>query len=208
MTMPRCVIVCGAPIGNYARIRKYLRNDDFFIFCDCGLAHSEPLEVMPSLIVGDFDSHPKPDTDMEMIVLPCEKDDTDSVFAAKEGIRRGYDDFLIIGAIGGRLDHTLANVSILAMLETAGKTAIIIDDHSVMQIVSDKWVRISDIYSFFSVLNIFGTAEGIDIVDAKYTLTDGVIGCDYQYGVSNEVLPGKTASVRVKKGKALLIKDE
>ena len=94
--MGRCVIVGGADINNYAFIREKLCADDYVIFCDSGLKHLENLQVQPGLIVGDFDSHENPLLDVETIVLPCEKDDTDTVFEVKEAIKRGFDDFLLV----------------------------------------------------------------------------------------------------------------
>ena len=204
--MKRCVIVGGADINNYDHICGKLNGDDYVIFCDSGLKHIEKLGVRPKLIVGDFDSHDNPHLDVETIVLPCEKDDTDSVFAVKEGVKRGFDDFLLIGVVGARLDHTLGNVSILLYLHSLGKKGLIIDDYSEMEIVSDKPVSVSGIYSFFSLLNITGCAKGITVTGAKYPLTDGEITCEYQYGISNEVLPYCNATVSVKQGKLLLIK--
>ena len=133
----------------------------------------EGLGVKPDLVVGDFDSHEKPETDAEMIELPREKDDTDTFFAAKEMVRRGFEEFLLVGVIGARLDHTLGNLSILFMLDTAGKRAKATDDY----------------------------AE-IEVISAKADCPDW----DYQYAVSNEVLPGETAEVSVMKGRVLLIK--
>ena len=202
----RCVIVGGAEINNYDFIREKLYADDFVIFCDSGLKHLENLQAQPSLIVGDFDSHENPHLDVETIVLPCEKDDTDTVYAVKEALKRGYDNFLLIGVVGARLDHTLGNVSILLYLDSLNKKGCIIDDYSEMEIVSNEPVSISNRYSFFSLLNITGCAKGITITGAKYPLVDGEISCEYQYGVSNEVLPGQVAVVSVKEGKLLLIK--
>lgn len=204
--MARCVIVGGADINNYAFIRSKLFPDDYVIFCDSGLKHMEALQVMPSLIVGDFDSHENPHLTVETIVLPCEKDDTDTVYAVKEAIQRGFEDFLLIGVVGARLDHTLGNVSLLLYLDSLGMKGCIIDDYSEMEIVAEKPVSITDESSFFSLLNITGCAKGITITDAKYPLTDGEIACEYQYGISNEVLPGKTATVSLKQGKLLLIR--
>ena len=204
--MGRCVIVGGADINNYEFIREKLCADDFVIFCDSGLKHLEQLQAEPSLIVGDFDSHENPHLDVETIVLPCEKDDTDTVYAVKEAINRGFNDFLLIGVVGARLDHTLANVSILLHLDSLGKKGCIIDDYSEMEIVSDKPVFIQDDCSFFSLLNISGCAKDITITGAKYPLTGAEISCEYQYGVSNEVLPGEVATVSVTNGKLLLIK--
>ena len=138
VVMRRCVIIGGAGIDKYEQVRNELRTDDFFVFCDSGLKHMEGLGVKPDLIVGDFDSHEKPDTDVETIVLPREKDDTDTFFAAKEMVRRGFEEFLLVGVIGARLDHTLGNLSILFMLDTAGKSAEAIDDYSEIEVVSAR----------------------------------------------------------------------
>lgn len=205
--MRRCVIIGGADIGNYDFIRERISTDDYFIFCDSGLKHQEKLGVTPNLIIGDFDSYENPQVEIETIVLPCEKDDTDTVFAVKEAVNRGFDDFLLIGAVGGRLDHTLCNVSILLKLYSIGKTAVIIDDYSDMQIVGRKTAFVDDSYAFFSLLNITGNAKGITVRNAKYPLKNAEITCDYQYGVSNEPLKGKITEITVKDGELLLIKD-
>ena len=202
----RCVIVGGAEIRNYQAIREYLNPGDFNIFCDSGLFHQKALGIEPHLIVGDFDSHPDPHLDTETIVLPREKDDTDTVFAVKEAIKRGFDDFLLLGAAGGRLDHTLGNVSVLLMLHRQGKRALLVDDWSEMEIVSESPVCIDGSFPFFSLLNISGTAEGITVKDAKYPLHGAEIRCTYQYGISNEVLPGHQARVSVEKGELLLVR--
>ncbi len=202
----RCVIVGGADIGHYERVRASLRETDFLIYCDCGLRHQKGLGFAPSLIVGDFDSYTRPDTDIETIVLPREKDDTDTVFAVKEGIKRGFAEFLLIGVVGARLDHTLGNVYILQLLDELGKRGELLDDYSRMELVSDKPAYIEDSFSYFSLLNITGQAKGVSISHAKYPLADAQIECKYQYGISNEVLPGRTAKVTVDSGKLLLIK--
>ena len=204
--MRRCVIIGGADIGRYDRIRGYLREGDFYICCDSGLKHREGLDIVPDLIVGDFDSHENPQLNIETITLPREKDDTDTVFAVKEALSRGFQDFLLVGVIGGRLDHTLGNVSLLLMLDAQGKTATALDDFSEMEIVSGQPVQIQDCYTYFSLLNISGTAQSITIKNAKYPLDDAEITCEYQYGISNEVLPGKIAVVTVNQGRLLLIK--
>ena len=202
----RCVIVGGAGIRNYQTIWEYLNPDDFNIFCDSGLRHQEWLGIEPHLIVGDFDSHDDPHLDVETIVLPREKDDTDTVFAVKEAVKRGFDDFLLLGVVGGRLDHTLGNVSILLMLHRQGKRALLLDNYSEMEIVSRDPVFVDDSFPFFSLLNISGTAEGITVEGAKYPLRGAEIQCTWQYGISNEVLPGHQARVSVEKGELLLVR--
>lgn len=204
--MNRCVIIGGADIADYGRIRRSLREDDFTVYCDSGLRHEKGTGAKPDLIVGDFDSHKQPDTGTETIVLPREKDDTDTVFAVKEAVGRGFEEFLLVGVTGGRFDHTFGNVSILLYLDSIGKTARIMDDYAEMEIVSGKAAEIRNGFSFFSLLNISGTARGITIRGAKYPLEGAEIRSEYQYGISNEVLPGETATVSVKEGRLLLVK--
>ena len=204
--MQRCVIVGGAGIREYQRIRESLRGDAWFVYCDGGLKHVQELGREPNLIVGDFDSHEQPATDTETIVLPCEKDDTDTVYAVKEAVRRGFRDFLLIGVTGERFDHTFGNISLLLYLDSLGIPACILDDYSEMSIISRGTAEVKEDCSWFSLLNISGTAKGITIRGAKYPLTDGEITSEYQYGISNEVLPGETVRVSVREGRLLLVK--
>ena len=204
--MKRCVIVGGAGIADYEFVRSYLNEDDYVVYCDCGLKHMDALERRPDLIVGDFDSHENPNLDVETIVLPTIKNDTDTVFAVKEALGRGFEDFLLLGVVGARLDHTLGNVSILLMLDTMGKKAKIVDDYSEMEIVSDKIAEVDDFWQYFSLLNITGVAEDITITNAKYEIQDAEIDTDWQYGVSNEPLPGQTTKIKVGNGRLLLVR--
>lgn len=205
--MKRCVIIGAARISNYKKIKTFLRPDDFFIICDGGLNHLEPLNIKPDLIVGDFDSHKNPNLPVKTIVLPHEKDDTDSVFALKTALKQNFKDFLFLGMLGGRLDHELANLCMLLKCFEEKVSALMVDDFSEFEVVGQKKAEISDNYSYFSVLNLWGTAHKITIKNALYNLDDAEIPVTYQYGVSNEVLKGKKAEVSAKEGCLLLIKD-
>ena len=111
-----------------------------------------------------------------------------------------------MGIAGGRLDHTLANLSLLLMLDGLGKAATALDDWSELEVVSRRPVQIDGRYSYFSLLNLSGIARGITVTGAKYPLSNAEITCEYPYGVSNEVLPGHTAEVSVAQGRLLLVK--
>ena len=206
MRMRRCVIVGGAPIEKPEAIRPYLRDDDYMIYCDCGLRHVKALGRAPELIVGDFDSHENPHAALETIVLPHEKDDTDTFYAAKEALGRGFSDFLLLGLVGARLDHTLGNLALLLMLDGAGARALLVDDYSETEIVSRGGAEIPDAFAYFSLLNIAGPARGVFVSGAKYPLEDAEIRCDSSLGVSNEVLPGQTARITVEEGRLLLVR--
>ena len=204
------MIVAAGEIHNYGSAISFLRKDDYFIFCDGGLSHAESLGIKPNLIVGDFDSCDsdvlsKYEEQCEIIKLPREKDDTDTLYAVKLAVERGYSDFLILGAMGGRFDHALGNISILLYLEGLGKKAVLIDDYSVMQIAGSKPLLIEDNCSYFSVLTVAGDVSGVTIKNAKYPLENANLSADFQLGISNEVLPGKVAEVSVEHGRVLVV---
>lgn len=202
----RCCIVGAAPINNYKRIIEYINPTDYFIFCDAGLKHRAHLGVQPNLIVGDFDSHPMENFSEETIVLPNVKDDTDTVFAAKEALKRGYNNFILIGCIGLRIDHSIGNISLLLMLHNHGATSIMVDDYCVLSIASKKTSYVDDSYPYFSLLCVDGTASGINVCDAYYNLKDASLSPDFPLGISNEPLPGKTAKITVSSGHLLLVR--
>ena len=211
--MHRCVIISAGQILDYERAKSFLQPGDFFIFCDGGLTHAEKLGVIPDLIVGDFDSCDSSDLSKyagtaghpQIIKLPREKDDTDTLYAAKLAVERGYDDFLLLGAMGGRFDHALGNVSILLYLHGLGKKALLVDDYSQMQIAGRDTICIEDSCSYFSVLTVAGDVSGVTIKNAKYPLENASLSADFQLGISNEVLPGQVAEVSVEQGRVLLV---
>ena len=211
--MKRCVIVAAGQISDYERAKSFLQSDDFFIFCDGGLTHAEGLSRIPDLIVGDFDSCNAADLSKyagtaghpEIIKLPREKDDTDTLYAVKLAVERGYSEFILLGAMGGRFDHALGNISILLYLQGLGKKAALIDDYSLMQIVGKDSLYIEDSCSYFSVLTVAGDVSGVNIKNAKYPLANASLKADFQLGISNEVLPGKTAEVSVEQGRVLVV---
>ena len=207
--MSKCVIVGGVKINNTDQIKKYIDETDFVIACDSGIESCKDIGVTPNLIVGDFDSHKKPDTDIEIITLPTAKDDTDTMFATKEAVKRGFSEVVLLGAVGDRIDHTLANVYILSYLQDEGVKGMIVDDFSEMLIISENGQnisRISDNYKFFSLLCLEGKVEGVTIKNAKFPLENGIITPNHQYATSNEVLPGEVAEVSIEKGSVLLVK--
>jgi len=205
-----CVIIGAAKIENYNKIKSYVNSDDYIIVCDGGLNHLKELNVTPNLIIGDFDSHQKPETSIETIQLPCEKDDTDTFYAVKEAYRRGYKSFTLVGVVGQRFDHTLCNLSILLWLYEENCSAVIIDDYSEMNLIGPETLKnpatISDSYSYFSLMLPCGDVSGVTITNAKYPLNKADIKSSYQFGISNEVIKGNEAFVSVEKGKLLLIK--
>ena len=180
---------------------------DYEIACDKGYKYALEMGIIPDVIIGDFDSYEKPVTKIPVIHLPCEKDDTDTFFAIKEALKLGFSEFILIGSIGNRFDHSLCNISALLFLNDNNAKATIIDDFSEMILVDNKNpAQVDSKYSFFSLMNVTGDVDGVTILNAKYPLENAKIKSSYQYGISNEVVKGKTAQIFVKEGILLLVK--
>lgn len=107
-------------------ITEHPRGGDLAIAADAGYETAVALGERVDVLLGDFDSlagRPEDllrDTATEIIRVPTEKDDTDTQLAVEEAIRRGAEEIIIIGGLGGRLDHTLSTLAILEDLHARG----------------------------------------------------------------------------------------
>lgn len=191
--MPRCVILSACPVSG--QMAAALRPDDHLIACDAGYRSCQVLGRRPDAVVGDFDSAPRPQAlpGEELVVLPHVKDDTDTEYAAKLAASRGYDEVLLLGALGGRrLEHTLANLCTGLGLERQGVRTTLEDERSRITYILPGQSRQYPKEKFFylSVFPMEGRAEGVYIRGAFYELTDAVLTSSYPLGVSNEYAPG------------------
>ena len=111
--------------------------EDFVIAADAGLRYLEEIGIAADLIVGDFDTLQYIPQRENVLELPAEKDDTDMAIAIKEGIRAGYSVFHIYCGTGGRIDHTIANLQMLAYLSERGMQGFLFDRESVFTAVKE-----------------------------------------------------------------------
>ena len=102
-----CYIFGAIPIDSF---NLKINENDIVIAADAGIINVRKFNIKPDYIIGDFDSLGYTPTDSNTIIHPIEKDDTDTMLAVKLGFKKGYKDFRIFGGIGGRLDHTFANI--------------------------------------------------------------------------------------------------
>ena len=116
----RCVIFAGLPVA--PELCEDIGPQDIIITADAGWKTARALGFFPALALGDFDTAPAPEGP-DVLRLPAEKDDTDTFFAARRALETGCGEVLILGGIGGRLDHTLANICTLLFLEQHGVCA-------------------------------------------------------------------------------------
>ena len=207
--MARCVIFSACPVD--ASLAGLLKPDDFIIACDAGYRNCERLGCRPNIIVGDFDSAPCPEQgNDELVVLPHVKDDTDTEYAAKLAVKHGFDEVLMLGALGGkRLEHTLANLSTALSLEKQGLRTTLQNERSRISFVRAGETRRYDKgeYFYLSVFPFEGRAEGVTLRGTFYELTDATLTAEnYALSVSNEYAPGSDcAAISTKTGALLVI---
>lgn len=205
--MSRCVIIGGGEIRDYAYAAGLLRPDDWIVAADRGYVHACNMGVRPDLLVGDFDSYTGalPDT-AERMVLPREKDDTDMLFAVRQGIHKGLDDFLLLGSMGGRLDHTLANIAVLRFLKRHGCQGILADRGCFVRVAEQERLTVDRIpeLPYLSVFALGGDAEGVTLSGVKYPLKEGRLTGDFPIGCSNEIVD-EQAAVEVRRGAVIVL---
>lgn len=204
----RCVILSACPVS--PELKRLLRPDDFIIACDAGYRNCAPLGCKPNIILGDFDTAPCPvQQNDDIIVLPHVKDDTDTEYAAKLASEKGFDEALLLGALGGRrLEHTLANLCTGLGLEQRGVRATLLDERSRITFVMPGETRCypKGEYFYLSVFPMEGRAEGVSERGSFYELTDAVLTAGYPLGVSNEYADGSDCiTISTRKGALVVV---
>lgn len=203
--MNTCYLIGSAP---FERGCFHMPRDGDFVICaDGGYDRAVAFGCKPDLVVGDFDSSSCSENDMtcEVIRLNPEKDDTDMISAARIGLKRGYRNFKVYGGFGGRFDHTLANIQLLAFLLENGAEGTILDGAHTIWMIENRTLEIqrrSDCY--LSVFAFSDTCSGVTLRGVKYPLDEAVLTPAYPIGVSNEFTEPK-ASVTVKQGRLLVV---
>lgn len=204
--MDNCVIFGGYTDELDEGIVDFIDDNTYIICADKGYYSCLKLGLVPDLIVGDFDSSNKPETNIETIVLPVKKDDTDLHFAVKTAISRGYKKIILSSVTGGRLDQTTASFFTMNYAFSKG-VKIQIYDLSTKVFLTDSSVSIKrpDYTSYFSVFP-FGCemAEGVSISGAEYNLNKVTLKSDFPIGVSN-CFKENCITVSVCKGKLLIM---
>lgn len=206
LTRPgRCVIVTAGPMGEYGPLRGLLRPGDSFYCADGGVRHLRGLGAEPSLLIGDFDSAHELPQGVETLRFPSEKDETDTMLAAMEGLSRGFREFLLLGGLRGRLDHTLANLGVLLYLTRHGAQARMADADNEALCVENGELRVPARKGWYiSAFPIGGDAHGVTERGMKYSLDEATLRAEFPNGVSNEFLEGD-AIIRVERGALLIV---
>lgn len=182
--------------------------NDYVIAADRGFDSLMAYGVVPDLAVGDFDSLGHAPNHHNVIQLPVEKDDTDMMAALRRGIELGYRRFVLLGGVGGRLDHTVANLQLLDWLTTQGAQGILAGEKTVATALRNSSLTFpASMTGGLSVFCNSGTASGVSVTGAKYPLDAAELAGSFPLGVSNQFV-GEPVTISVAEGSLLLLWEE
>ena len=210
----RCVIITSFQSAALKESFAF-REDDFVICADGGYAHARREGIIPKVVIGDFDSMDfdvmeddlkNLDADQCRILrVAAEKDDTDTMICLKFAIEQGFDEIFMIGGLGGRLDHTVANLQTMSYSLDCGKSIWFVDGKNLAALRNPGSFSVDRIEGFkLSLLSFSECCEGVCIKGVKYPLKDYRLTNSFPLGVSNEFVDEK-ADVSHTTGKLLII---
>ena len=206
MSEKRCVIIGSSPDTEILVLTEFIESEDFIVCADGGYVHAQKAGIIPDLIIGDFDSSVFPkNSDCEIITLPVQKDDTDTLFCVKECLKRGFNNFLILGGTGGRQDHTFANICTLKFLAEKKIYAEMIDSKTVISVMTNGVKQLCNKKGMtFSIFPFGCESCEVTLSGFMYELSKGTLKSDFPLGVSNEIT-SDNATVTIHKGTAVIM---
>lgn len=192
-------ILSGGELGDpdFLRVRAAAAAPAALICADGGTRHLTALGMIPTLIVGDMDSLDQDSRrryasmGVTMICHPREKDRTDTELALREAFGMAPEEIWIWGALGGRIDHALANLSLLAQGMDRGTEVRLIDSWCELFLVKGRTVIEGQAGQTVSLLPFTGQVTGVTLTGFEYPLTRAVMTFGHPYGVSNVLRAGR-----------------
>jgi len=202
-----CMVIGSVPMEKQEIFDEYNPKDCFVVCADGGLENANRFHIRPDLVIGDFDSYrgELPGA-VETIRLKVEKDETDMFAAVKEGMRRGFRQFVLLGGLGGeRFDHSYANLCVLQYLCHQGCKAVLIGENSRLFLISGGRLILNRMKGAIVSVFPFGCpACRVSYIGMKYPLTKAVLHSDDPLGVSN-LIEAEEARVSIEDGDALIL---
>lgn len=199
--MKICYIYGALSISHMPKLPE---NGDFIIAADKGIETLEKKGIEPDIIIGDFDSLGYIPDKENKIVLPKRKDDTDIAYAINYALDKGYDRFCVYGAIGGLLDHTIANIQLSAYLSKKGIFNEFFGDSFTISCLTNGKMKLERSEKGRFSMFALEKATGVSLKGLSYTAQNREFDQFYPIGVSNEFI-GEEAEIEVKSGTLLLL---
>ena len=183
--MSTCLIISG---GDFSPIQDSIEYD-YVVACDHGYDHARRLKIKPDLIVGDFDSCDSDASEYEGIPVrefPTHKDDSDTMLAIRYALSAGHKHVIISCALGGRLDHTLANIQSMAFAASHGCECELVSTSEYLRTFTGGMISLPrrDGYSL-SVYSLSDQCINVTIQGSAYDCENMTITNTFPLGLSN-----------------------
>ncbi len=205
-----CFVIGAAPAHEPRYLLRYLTDDAFVICADGGVELAQRCGIKPRLAVGDFDSYAGSlPVDLPVMPLNPRKDDTDMLAAVNAGLARGFRRFILAGALGGRLDHSYANLCVLQYLREQGCDAFLAGEDEEAFLLTEGETRLfqKEPGTLFSVFPFSCPVCNVSYTGMRYPLDCHDLFSSVSklpMGISNVAEEG-TCSITVHHGLALVI---
>jgi thiamine pyrophosphokinase len=205
--MARTIIFANGELPNIEKARALVQTDDYIICADGGTRHALALGLKPNLIVGDLDSV----TDVELkiasakiVQYPRNKNETDLELALNHALVKKTSSILIIGALGGRLDQTLGNISLLSDPRLSTLDCRLDDGAEEVFFCRDRSKFEGRRGDVVSLIPWNDAVKGIRMRGLRWSLNNETLYPDKTRGISNEML-NTVAEVSIETGLLLVI---
>lgn len=201
--MKQCIIISGAPVAGKLTVTK----DEYVIACDAGVGHALRAGIHPDLLVGDFDTYQETLPEgIPVLKAPAEKDDTDTMMAVRYALEQGFEQIRICAALGGRLDHSIGNLSAAAYVAKQLGSCYVYGAEETAILLYNDYVCLhrTKAEEFVSVFAWTERAGGVSYQGLKYPLTDATLTREFALGISNE-FADEEAKISVKDGMLLIV---
>ncbi|MCM1283930.1 MAG: thiamine diphosphokinase [Muribaculaceae bacterium] len=208
------LIVTGGEIPDeFAAKVVMMGGFEVIMAADVGMEFLYRAKIQPDIIVGDFDSadpeildYFRSQEQIDICMLPSEKDDTDTEFAIREAISRGAREITILGATGTRLDHVLGNIALLGIGLESDVRIELLDPYNRIRMIDRPFtLRKDEQYGkYLSLISFSDQVTGVSITGVKYPLSDYTMGGFNSLGVSNEIVD-EEATISLTSGRLLMV---
>lgn len=210
----RAVIFVNGVVHDYAWLRRHLREDDYLIGADGGARHCLALDRLPHVVVGDMDSLSAAilsdliEKGVEVERHPPRKDKTDLELAIERAVRDGASEVILLGALGGRLDQTLANLLVSARRDWP-VPILLADSHQTAQVLrgGEQFTLTNPVGSLVSVVPLSQVVTGITYTGMEYPLTNATLTLGSTRGISN-LIAHTPATISIESGVLLVVQEE
>jgi thiamine pyrophosphokinase len=206
----KVLIIANGFISDYALLSDKINDFDYVIACDGGLRHGLKMDIKTDCLLGDMDSVAKNDRILfsgKTITYPSVKEETDLALGVRYALEIGASKIQIIGALGGRVDHELANIHTLVLPREAGIPAEIINEKTSVQLCTDTITVKKDGYDFISLIPLTSAVKGIFTQGLTYPLCCETLTVGTSRGISNRFLE-EEAVVSVKEGILIVVRSK